>query len=116
MDGLINKDYDDIINNMQSGIFNTDITILSGSTENDFLASAMAQLKTESDANATATRYGTITKMISWSGHEHYIFFGYRVAAKWMYTLVYSFDRLLIVTYNCDTNAIGDIKRATLTT
>lgn len=116
MDGVAVKDYDDVINNMRSGIFNTDIITLTGSTENDFLASAMAQLKTESNSNATATRYGTIIKMISWSGYDHYIFFGYRVTAKWMYTLVYSFDRLLIVTYNCDTNAIDNIKRATLTT
>jgi hypothetical protein len=103
------------IANVASGISAIAKKVITANDENDFLAQVFADLKADTQQYILADKYASIHRIYGWLGTNTYIVDAVRATGKWIESIVYAYDRLYIIEYNCDDNVIGTKKTATLT-
>lgn len=103
------------IANVASGISVIARKIFTANNENDFLAQVFADIKADSQAYATSEYYASIHRIYGWLGTNTYIVDAVRPSGRWIDSIVYAYDRLYIIEYDCNNNVIGTKKTATLT-
>lgn len=108
-------DANEQIDILTSGITVIPRKVLSANNEDDFLSQVFADIKADTATYASNLYYATINRIYGWLGTNTYIVYATRPSGKWINALVYAYDRLYVIEYNCDTNAISTKKTATLT-
>ena len=118
-DGTVVKLRDDTareqIATVASGIMPITMKTFTANNENDFLAQVFADLKVDTQRYATSLYYASINRIYGWHATNTYIVYATRPSGKWINALVYAYDRLYIIEYNCNDNVISTKKTATLT-
>ena len=103
------------IANVASGISVIAKKVITATDENDFLAQVFADLKADTQPYILADKYASIHRVYGWLGTNTFIVDAVRPSGKWIESIVYAYDRLYIIEYDCNNDTIGTKKTATLT-